>query len=179
MRGLKFKQRDMMVINRNKVVALKVVLKRLFGQWFKSSWRVLVSFSKFVVRTVFTTKLFTNPVVRFCFCSIKALFVCGVVFFVAAFVLPFFSTLLFLDQVLASISSATQLAINDAYERIFVQNNIPMTEYGATSLITGLYLSKHFWFLFVSGLLGVSFALWRFNVGWTKFRALEAEIAPV
>ena len=168
-----------MLISRTKIVALKAFLQRLFGQWFKSSWRAFVSVSKFVVRTIFTTKLFVNPVIRFIFCSIKALVICGVVFFVAAFVLPFFSTLLFLDQVLASISSATQLAINDAYERIFVQNNIPMTEYGATSLITGLYLSRHFWFLFVSGLLGVSFALWRFNAGWTKFRALEAEVVPV
>lgn len=103
------------------------------------------------------------------FCLLKALVVCGVVTFAAIFVIPFLSTLLFHDHVLASISSATQQAIYDAYTRIFVHNNIPMTEYGATSLLTGLYLSKQFWFIFVSGLLGVSVALWRFNIGWTNF----------
>lgn len=151
-------------------------LSVLFSQRIKPLCRKIASVAKFIFLKIFTTRLFVNPVVRFIFCLVKAIVICAVVFFVACFVLPFLSTLLFLDQILASISSATQQAINEAYERIFVQNNIPMTEYGATSILTGLYLSKHFWFLFVSGLLGVSVALWRFNNGWTKFTEREATV---
>ena len=149
-------------------------IAKLFGQRFNPSCRKLVSVIKTIFRKIFTTNLFVNPVVRFIFCSIKALVICGVVFFAAWFFLPFLSTLLFHEQVLASISSATQQAINEAYTRIFVSNDIPMTEYGATSFLMGLYLSKHFWFIFVSGLLGVSVAMWRFNNGWTNFTKAEA-----
>ena len=121
-----------------------------------------------------TNTLFIHPILGLTFCLLKAIFICGVVFLIAWFLLPFLSALLFHEQVLSSISNATQLAINETYTRIFVRNDIPMTKYGAISLLAGLYLSKHFWFIFVSGLLGVSVALWRFNNGWTNFVNREA-----
>lgn len=116
-----------------------------------------------------TNSFIIHPAVGLIFCLFKAIFICGMVFLIAWFALPFLSTLLFQDQVLASISDATQQAISEAYNEIFVRNDLPMTKYGAVSFLAGLHLSKHFWFIFVSALLGVSVALWRFNKGWTNF----------
>ena len=121
-----------------------------------------------------TNTLVVHPVVGLIFSLLKAIVICGVVFLIAWFLLPFLSALLFHEQVLASISNATQQAINEAYTEIFVRNDLPMTKYGATSFLAGLHLSRHFWFIFVSGLLGVSVALWRFNNGWTNFATSEA-----
>ncbi|MXZ44937.1 MAG: hypothetical protein F4Z01_08215 [Gammaproteobacteria bacterium] len=121
-----------------------------------------------------TNSFVVHPAVGFILCLLKAIVVCGVVFLIAWLVLPFFSTLLFQDQVLANISHATHQAINEAYQEIFVRNDLPMTKYGAVSILAGFYLRKHFWFIFVSVLLGVSVALWRFNKGWTNFRECTA-----
>ena len=146
---------------------------KLFGQRFNPRCRNLVSVTRTIFINKFTTNLDVNSLVRLTFFLINALVICGVVFLVACVLLPFLSTLRFHEQVLASIPNSTQQAINDAHTRIFVRHDIPMTECGATSMLNGHYLSKHFRFIFVSGLLGVSVALWRINNGWTNFGERE------
>lgn len=121
-----------------------------------------------------TNSFGVHPAVGLVLCLLKAIVVCGVVFLITWFAIPFLSTLLFHEHVLASISNATLQAINEAYQDIFVRNDLPMTKYGAISILVGLYLTRHFWFIFVSVLLGVSVALWRFNKGWTNFRLAAA-----
>lgn len=116
-----------------------------------------------------TSSFAVHPALALILCLLKAIVVCGVVFLIAWFAIPFLSTLLFQEHVLANISNATQQAISDAYHEIFVLNDLPMTKYGAVSILAALYLTRHFWFIFVSVLLGVSVAMWRFDKGWTNF----------